>query len=228
MKFVAENSPKHESVISPTAVSSRPEVCAYSGCVRGKHESGRIKPYDAFYGIPYAEPPVGKLRLENPVPFKGWKGYWDATYPRDACYQRNYYLPEKPITGSEDCLYLNVYRPDTANTKKKLPVAVYIHGGAFTSFSSNPGTLGPEYFMDNGEVILVTLNYRLGLLGFLCSENEAVQGNFGLKDQQLALEWVAKNIESFGGDANAVTVIGLGVGGVSTQLHMMNSKSQGN
>ncbi|XP_059610839.1 juvenile hormone esterase-like [Phlebotomus argentipes] len=205
----------------------QPEVCANAGCIRGKYETGRIKPYEAFYGIPFAEPPVGKLRLENPVPYSGWKGYWDASYPRDDCYQRNYYLPGKPVSGSEDCLYLNVYRPNTWSSDKKLPVMVYIHGGSFASFSSHPRYFGPEYFMDNGEVILVTLNYRLGFLGFLCSEDGAVKGNFGLKDQQLALEWVAKNIASVGGDANAITLSGQSAGGASTQLHMLNSKSQG-
>ncbi|XP_055697378.1 juvenile hormone esterase-like [Phlebotomus papatasi] len=205
---------------------SQPEVCAECGCVRGKFESGRKKSYDAFYGIPYAEPPVGKLRFESPVPYSGWTGYWDASYPRDDCLQENLYLPGYPISGSEDCLFLNVYRPSSWNRKKKLPVLIWIHMGSFFAFSSNPALVGPEYLMDNGEVILVTMNYRLGILGFLCSGDEAVKGNFGLKDQQLALKWVATNIEYFGGDSSSITLAGHGAGGISTNLHMLNPKSQ--
>ncbi|XP_055700012.1 carboxylic ester hydrolase-like [Phlebotomus papatasi] len=204
---------------------SRPEVCVECGCVRGKFESGRRKSYDAFYGIPYAEPPVGKLRFENTVPHSGWSGYWDASYPRDDCLQKNFFL-NSSIFGSEDCLFLNVYRPYTWNRKNKLLVLVGIHGGSFIDFSSKPELFGPEYLMDNGEVILVTMNYRLGILGFLCSGDEAVKGNFGLKDQQMALQWVAKNIEYFGGDSSSVTLVGVSAGATSTHLHMMNSKSQ--
>ncbi|XP_055677764.1 juvenile hormone esterase-like [Lutzomyia longipalpis] len=182
-------------------------------------------PYEAFYGIPYAEPPVGKLRFENPVPYRGWKGYWDATYPRSACIQRNILIHTKPILGSEDCLYLNVYRPSQLKHVKNLPVMVWLHGGSLVSSSSSPDEVGPEYFMDNGEVILVTLNYRLGMFGFLCSGDGAVKGNFGLKDQQLALKWIAANIHDFGGDPHSVTLFGKGAGALSTHLHMMNPVS---
>ncbi|GAB0089996.1 hypothetical protein DMENIID0001_046270 [Sergentomyia squamirostris] len=203
-----------------------PEVCAKDGCVRGKYESGWKKPYEAFYGIPYAEPPIGKLRFENPLPYAGWSGYWDASYYRNDCYQKNYFLPGQPISGSEDCLHLNIYRPSNWNSKSKLSVLVYIHGGGYISFSSNPDILGPDYFMANGGVILVTLNYRLGLFGFMCSGDKAVKGNFGLKDQQLALQWVARNIEAFGGDSKSVTLAGESAGGASVNLHMLNPISQ--
>uniref|UniRef100_A0A1B0DG11 Carboxylesterase type B domain-containing protein n=1 Tax=Phlebotomus papatasi TaxID=29031 RepID=A0A1B0DG11_PHLPP len=188
--------------------SSQPEVCAKAGCVRGKFVSGLIKPYEAFYGIPYAEPPVGMLRFENPVPFSGWPGYWDASYTRDVCLQRDVFKPDLPILGSEDCLYLNVYRPLTWKKGKNLPVLVFIHGGAFTSWSGDPTLFGPDYFMGNGEIILVTLNYRLGIFGYLCSGDSSVKGNFAFKDQQLALQWIKTNIEFFGGDANSITVSG--------------------
>ncbi|XP_055683587.1 juvenile hormone esterase-like [Lutzomyia longipalpis] len=206
---------------------SSAEVCAKAGCIRGKVETGRIKPYEAFYGIPYAEPPVGKLRFESPVPYGGWSGYWDATYPRDYCIQKDYYGPPvTEITGSEDCLYLQVYRPIYRKKDTPLPVLVFIHPGAFLVYASTPPYFGPEYFMDNGEVIVVTFNYRLGLLGFLCSGDDAVKGNFGLKDQQLALKWIAANIEYFGGDPNSVTLLGHNVGSASANLHMMNPVSQ--
>ncbi|XP_055678829.1 juvenile hormone esterase-like [Lutzomyia longipalpis] len=203
-----------------------PEVCAKVGCFRGKFESGRVRPYEAFYGIPYAEPPLGDLRFEKPIPHRGWTGYWDATYARDACMQRNIFLFEQPILGSEDCLYLNVYRPNNWKKAKKLPVIVWIHGGATVAFSSDPEVIGPEYLMDNGEVILVTLNYRLGFFGFLCSGDEAVKGNFGVKDQQLAIKWVAANIEYFGGDPDSITLGGESSGAAATHLHMLNPVSR--
>ncbi|XP_055685328.1 juvenile hormone esterase-like [Lutzomyia longipalpis] len=215
------NSQNQSKDFSEKLTYSEPEVCAKAGCVRGKVESGRLKPYDAFYGIPYAEPPVGKLRFESPVPYAGWSGYWNATYPRDSCTQRSTNFP-----NSEDCLYLNIYRPIHRLKDKKLPVMVWIHGGSFISFSGSPDFFGPEYLMDNGEVIVVTLNYRLGIFGFLCSGDEAVKGNFGLKDQQLALQWVASNIESFGGDQNSITLAGHSSGAATVHLQMMNSNSQ--
>ncbi|GAB0088425.1 Carboxylesterase, type B [Sergentomyia squamirostris] len=212
-------------VFAIAAVPS-PEVCARDGCMRGKYESkkGR-KPYEAFYGIPYAEPPVGKLRFENPVPYSGWSGYWDASYYRNDCYQKNYFLPNSPLSGAEDCLYLNVYRPSNWRNKKKLAVIVWIHGGAWVSFSSDPNYFGPDYFMTNEAVILVTMNYRLGLFGFLSSGDGAVKGNFGLKDQQLAMEWVMRNIEAFGGDSNSITLAGESAGAASANLHMLNPQS---
>uniref|UniRef100_A0A240SXX7 Carboxylic ester hydrolase n=1 Tax=Lutzomyia longipalpis TaxID=7200 RepID=A0A240SXX7_LUTLO len=208
-------------------IQSQPKVCTDEvGCFQGKYERGLEKPYEAFYGIPYAESPVGKLRFEDPLPHSGWYGYWDASYPRSDCLQRNVYIASQPVVGSEDCLYLNVYRP-LLRTSEKLPVIVYIHGGGWFTFSSNPRQYGPEYFMDNGQVILVTLNYRLGILGFLCSGDEAVRGNFGLKDQQMALKWVASNIEAFGGNPDSITLVGQSAGAASTHFHMMNPESQG-
>ncbi|XP_055708215.1 juvenile hormone esterase-like [Phlebotomus papatasi] len=204
----------------------QPEVCAKAGCVRGKFVSGLIKPYEAFYGIPYAEPPVGMLRFENPVPFSGWSGYWDATYTRDVCLQRDVFKPDLPILGSEDCLYLNVYRPLTWKKGKNLPVLVFIPGGAFTSWSGDPTLFGPEYFMGNGEIILVTLNYRLGIFGFLSSGDGVVKGNFAFKDQQLALQWVKTNIKFFGGDKNSITVSGQSAGAAGTHLQLLSPKSQ--
>ncbi|GAB0099595.1 hypothetical protein DMENIID0001_154810 [Sergentomyia squamirostris] len=203
-----------------------PEVCAPAGCVRGVVKSGRLKAYEAFYGIPYAEPPIGELRFRNPVPYNGWSGIWDASYFRNDCMQKNYYMPGAPRSGSEDCLHLNIYRPIDWASKGRLPVFLWIHGGGYVAFSSSPEQFGPEYLMDNGEVIVVTFNYRLGLFGFMCSGDIAVQGNFGLKDQQVAMAWVAKNIEDFGGDSGSVTLAGQSAGGESVNLHMMAEKSQ--
>ncbi|XP_055685782.1 juvenile hormone esterase-like [Lutzomyia longipalpis] len=215
-----------EEFHSKSYVAPEPIVCVDAGCVRGRVVNGVRNTYEAFYGIPYAEPPVGKLRFKNPIPRGAWTKSWDATYPRSACLQKNYFNYRQPIVGSEDCLYLNVYRPSGKYLKKNLPVLIFIHGGGFLSFSSSPSELGPDYFMATNAVIVVTFNYRLGVFGFLCSGDEAIQGNFGLKDQQLALEWVAGNIGFFGGDENSITLAGQNAGAASVNLHMLNRKSQ--
>lgn len=108
-----------------------------------------------------------------------------------------------------------------------LPVLVYIHGGGFFSGSAGPLITGPEYFMDTGEVLLVTMAYRLGALGFLSTQDAAMPGNFGLKDQQLALRWVQRNIKAFGGDPRRVTLFGQSAGGVATHMHMLSARSAG-
>jgi len=104
---------------------------------------------------------------------------------------------------------------------------VHIHGGGFFAGSAGPTFMGPEYFMQNGKTIMVTMNYRLGVLGFLSTGDENSPGNFALKDQLLALKWVKRNIRHFGGDPNSVTLIGQSVGAASVQMHMMSPASQG-
>lgn len=104
---------------------------------------------------------------------------------------------------------------------------VFVHGGGF--FAGSPSGLihGPQYFMDNGEVILVIMAYRLGALGFLSTGDENSPGNFGLKDQTMALEWVKDNIREFGGNPNSVTIFGISAGGASAHMHMMSPLSEG-
>ncbi|KRT83239.1 hydrolase [Oryctes borbonicus] len=131
------------------------------------------------------------------------------------------------IQGQEDCLYLNVYTPEIL-TKTLRPVMVYIHGGGFVEGHGRYEMFGPEFLIPEG-VILVTLHYRLGLFGFLNFENTDVGafGNMGLKDQNMALRWVQKNIEKFGGDRNSVTIFGESAGGGSVHMHMLSPMSQG-
>lgn len=218
-----------------------PHVCVSNGCLNGIAENGLLRSYDAFYGIPFAQAPVGNLRfkvmiswsknsesvlkllrflIKNPVPSSQWSGTWDATLPRNECMQPG------SLTGSEDCLYLNVYRPKS-RTKKLLPVLVYIHGGAFYRFSADPSQVGPEYLMDDGHVILVTLQYRLGIFGFLSSGDQNCQGNFGLKDQNMALKWIKRNIRNFGGDSDSITLSGQSAGAVSVHYQIMSHRSNG-
>ncbi|XP_055621114.1 juvenile hormone esterase-like [Toxorhynchites rutilus septentrionalis] len=206
-----------------------PVVCIpNAGCIRGKSTPGMGNdPYDAFQGIPFAKPPLDKLRFSDPVPNDPWVGEYDATWERSACLQKTDLRVAAVVMGSEDCLYLNVFRPRINTTNgEKLAVMVYIHGGGFFSGSASTGVLGPEKFMKTKRVILVTIQYRLGVYGFLSTGDHAARGNFGMKDQVLALKWVNKNIDAFGGDSNLITIFGHSAGGASVQLHMLSPLSR--
>ncbi|KAG5887779.1 hypothetical protein JTB14_035126 [Gonioctena quinquepunctata] len=178
------------------------------------------KPYYSFRGIPYAKPPVGNLRFKEPVPQDPWPGIFFATSEGNICIQEN-------ARGSEDCLYINVYVPkNVSGTPKVLPVMVWIYGGYFMSGHSAYDLYGPDYFLSE-DVIFVSFNYRLGVFGFFCTGDEAAYGNWGLKDQVLALKWVQENIGFFGGDKNSVTIFGESAGAVSVS-HLIQSPSAAN
>lgn len=131
--------------------------------------------------------------------------------------------------GSEDCLYLNVYRPkgQSQQASSLLPVLVFIHGGSFQGGSTDPAIYGPEFFMAGRQIILVTIQYRLGVFGFLAAGHRSCKGNFGLKDQNLALHWIYENIGAFGGDSQAVTLMGQSSGAASVQYQMISHRSNG-
>ncbi|XP_065216351.1 juvenile hormone esterase-like [Planococcus citri] len=197
---------------------------AINGTV-GKSKNGRS--FYQFYSIPYAEPPVGELRLKPPVAPKPWSGVKDATKWPPKCIQTpvSFFSFGAPTKVQEDCLYLNVFVPnDLFKPSGKAAVMVWIHGGSFQFGSSED--YNPEYFMDK-DVILVTINYRLGALGFFGMNNDVISGNFGLKDQALALQWVKENIAAFGGDPDKVTLIGESAGAASVHLHMFSPLSKG-
>jgi para-nitrobenzyl esterase len=157
----------------------------------------------SFQGIPYAAPPVGPLRWRLPQPAAAWTGVRDATTPGSPCPQVS--------GGNEDCLFLNVHTP--RRTPKPLPVLVYLHGGGFVG--GDGASYDPTRLVTKGQVVVVTLNYRLGALGFL-AHPQLGERNFGLADQQAALRWVRRNIAAFGGDAGNVTLWGQSAGAVST------------
>ncbi|XP_065203589.1 carboxylic ester hydrolase-like [Planococcus citri] len=174
------------------------------GDIRGTTGLSRDgKRFNAFLGVPYAEPPIGDLRLENPKPAKSWNQTLDATSYPPICPQ----LDTTGFIGQEDCLYLNIYTPQTTNNHTKLPVWLFIYGGRRMFGHCLPYKYGPEYIMDK-RVIFVTLNYRIGPMGFLSTEDSAIPGNFGLKDQRIALQWIQENINAFGGDPTNVTLNG--------------------
>ncbi|XP_043518136.1 juvenile hormone esterase-like [Frieseomelitta varia] len=179
--------------------------------------------YLAFRGIPYAKPPLGPLRFKDPEPAEPWTDVRNASKYSDICVQKDMF--QHQLRGSEDCLYLNVYKPIT-HQAPRMSVMVWIHGGAFIEGSGDDEVYGPEYFMRK-DVVLVAINYRLGVLGFLNLEHEVATGNQGLKDQVMALKWVQENISSFDGDPNNVTIFGESAGGASVHYLTISPLSQG-
>ncbi len=182
-----------------------------------------------YLGIPYGKPPTGPLRFMPPQPAEGWSMPRDATAYGPSCLQATSGLGSVGMT-SEDCLSVNVFTPKTAPAQP-LPVMVFIYGGAFTSGSST--TYNGQPLSEKGPVVLVTLNYRLGALGFLAlpqldsERTGAPSGSDGIRDQQLALKWVHDNIATFNGDPANVTVFGESAGGTSTCIHIVSPGSQG-
>ncbi|XP_022832964.1 venom carboxylesterase-6-like [Spodoptera litura] len=200
------------------------EVAGYYMQTRGGRQIA------AFTAIPFAVPPVGDLRFKAPVPVEPWQDTLDATKESPVCVQRNPYTRQEEIVGQEDCLYLNIYTPITDNDvgekKKLLPVMVFLHGGGWMCGSGTTEMYGPQFLLDR-DVVFVATNYRLGPLGFLSTQDENCPGNNGLKDQQEALRFLQKTVESFGGDPNSVTIFGESAGGASVHYHMISESSAG-
>ncbi|XP_046753940.1 juvenile hormone esterase-like [Diprion similis] len=206
-----------------SASYGEPEVTILQGNLLGTTMTTRKnRSISAFLGIPYGQPPIGNLRFANPVEAIAWNGTRNATRDGSTCPQAL-----GGISGSEDCLYLNVYTPQLPmNTSTLLPVMVFIHGGAFIYGSSSSATFSPDYLLDS-DIVLALPNYRLGALGFLSTGNEVAAGNWGLKDQILALKWVQNNIEFFGGDPNQVTLFGQSAGSASVHLLSLSKATEG-
>jgi para-nitrobenzyl esterase len=190
-----------------------------SGIIRGVIAGDVI----SFKGIPYAEPPVGPLRWRAPRPEKPWRGVRAATQFGPSCVQ-----PDN-VPKSEDCLTLNVWRP-AASSPEPLSVMVWIHGGAL---AHGGASIYPADALSRQGIIVVSVNYRLGRLGFFAHPALAreapsdLRGNYGYMDQQAALQWVQRNIASFGGDPKAVTIFGESAGGGSVMVHLTSPLSRG-
>src|ERR1700760_1423170 len=200
-----------ETAASPgQAATSRLTPHTGDGVLRGT-SSGSM---DEFLGVPYAAPPVGALRWQPPAPAARWTGIRPATRFGANCAQPA--SPYGTASTAEDCLFLNVYAPRATSARTRLPVMVWLHGGAFDYGESND--FNPAPLVARG-VVVVTVNYRLGALGFLADSSltgkNAGSGDFGLLDQQAALRWVKANITAFGGDPRAVTLAGESAGGLS-------------
>lgn len=185
---------------------------------------------EQYIGIPYAEPPIGNLRFARPLLKRPWAPeILNAVHYGPACPQllwflRSYSFQDSFNNTSEDCLYLNVFVPENDHTSKRFPVMIWVHGGAYRYGS------GSEYdgrLLASQGIIVVTINYRLGVLGFLSTDDSASPGNYGLLDQKLAFEWVKNNIGAFGGNPYEVTIAGQSAGGGSVSLHMFSQLSKG-
>ncbi len=203
----------------------------------GKIEGVAFDTYVEYRRVPYAKPPVGELRWKAPVPAEPWEGVLDGTVYANRCmasqHRDDLYTPEfysNPMfdrSGSEDCLYLNIWAPKEAQGKR-LPVAFWIHGGAFAAGYATELEFGGQAYCERG-VILVSVEYRCNLFGFLAhrwlsQENpEHISGNYGILDQICALTWVYDNIDAFGGDPENITVFGQSAGAMSAQT-LVSSK----
>jgi len=193
-----------------------------NGAVRGLADGA----VDEFLGIPYAAPPVGALRWQPPQPAASWSGVRDATQFAPHCPQLP--SPFGQASTSEDCLYLNVFTPSHKQAGSHFPVMVWIHGGALVTGESND--YDPTALVEDG-VTVVTINYRLGALGFLAhpalADANGQSGDYGLMDQQAALRWVQRNIASFGGNPRNVTIFGESAGGLSTLSQVASPQAKG-
>ncbi|XP_038056683.1 acetylcholinesterase-like isoform X2 [Patiria miniata] len=226
------------AVFLPWLGNCDPVVNTTAGMIRGRHLTydGSDSTHDVYVykGIPYAEPPVGGLRFSAPAPKSPWNGTFNASTfgpscPQDVSGVATFYpdyvvqIPKEATVINEDCLTLNVYSPFNIS-KGSTPVMVWIHGG---SFETGQGSgYDASALAVRGRVVVVTINYRLNVFGFLSTNDENAPGNFGLLDQQLALKWVHENIAGFGGDPSRVTLFGQSAGGASAFLHLFANNSR--
>ena len=206
-------------------------VKTQQGKVQGKTiNEGKVK---AFLGLPYAAPPVGKLRWKAPEPPAKWKGVRDAGKFGAHCAQGRVFddMVFQDAGPSEDCLFLNVYAPADSSQKSKLPVMFWIHGGGYSGGASSEPRHNGDFLPLKG-VVLVTINYRLGVFGFLATtdlarEGNGVAGNYAMLDMVAALQWVKQNIKKFGGDPDNVTIFGESAGSFAVSTLMASPITKG-
>jgi para-nitrobenzyl esterase len=228
--------------VAGTGPTSDPIAQTDAGTLRGVSIGSTV----AFRGVPYARPPVGELRWAPPQAPAVWQGVRDATQPGSSCTQRTsgllpFFSPmaqaygsnfeQPPLQSSEDCLYLDVWVPQWP-VKQSLPVMVWLHGGSNTVGSGTQSTYDGVSLTQRG-VVLVTLNYRLGVMGFFSHPELTLEsphhssGNYGLLDQLAALAWVQRNIAQFGGDPSNVTLFGESAGAIDAGQLMVSPLSHG-
>ncbi len=190
------------------------------GWVSGR--PGKLPGTTAFLGIPYAKPPVGELRYRAPQPLESWEGIRDCSVFQPSCIQ-----PQRgdSFPVSEDCLYLNVYTP-ARSSEERLPVMFWIYGGGFNGGRADTPILDGEEINRRG-VVLVTINYRCGVMGFCALPGWEKTVNAGIMDQIAALQWVRENIAAFGGDPDSITIFGQSAGGVSVRMLLTSPLSHG-
>ncbi|XP_067386182.1 acetylcholinesterase-like [Emydura macquarii macquarii] len=200
-------------------------VLTTSGPIRGKRLQAGSGTVTAFLGVPYAEPPVGALRFQKPLPHQPWNRVLEATTFGKVCFQHLFsdfpdtetWTPKGP--QSEDCLFLNVWVPHP-RPREPAPVLVWIHGGGFMTGAASLDIYNGRFLAATENVIVASMNYRLGALGFL-SLPPAAPGNAGLWDQRLALRWLRDNAAAFGGDPDRLMLFGQSAGGASVGFHLL-------
>lgn len=196
------------------------------GLVNGRGVSVNNDTVYEFRKIPYAKPPIGNLRFSKPQAYGNWSSPLDATEFGPSCMQHLKSTRGLPnLNMSEDCLHLNIYVPRNWSNPFLMPVMVYIHGGGFqqgTGMRFNASLLSLQ-----GQVIVVTLNYRLNVFGFFTTRTPNTTGNYGLWDQRMAIEWVRENINSFGGNPDMITIFGESAGSISVGLHALFPGNKG-
>lgn len=206
--------------------------------VEVKTKSGRLKGFvqnvsntevNTFLSVPYGEPPIGKLRFRRTKPVKKWSGVRDATQIPPPCIQSEYTQKLFPVhilneNITEDCLFMNIWSPWKKSDKLK-SVMVLIHGGLFTIGSIGIDEYDGQMLSALGDVVVVTLQYRLGIFGFIDLDTESIPGNMGLFDQYTALKWIYDNIRYFGGDKESITLFGTSAGSISIGFHMFSPKA---
>jgi para-nitrobenzyl esterase len=199
----------------------------------GQIEGRRLDGVTSFKGVPFAAPPVGNLRWQTPQPVRPWSGIEKAGHFAPSCVQDSGFLAQHygaPATVSEDCLYLNVWTP-ARSAGEKLPVMVWIYGGAFSGGATSNPMLDGTHFAQRG-VVLVSITYRTGVLGFLAHpdlsrEQGGRSGNYGILDMIQGLEWVKANIASFGGDPAKVTLFGQSSGSQAVSMLVASPAAHG-
>ena len=210
--------------IQPRTVSVQTPVGEITGKIETITFDGKQYTVTEFLGIPYAEPPVGENRLKKPVPKAPFKVPFNALSYGATCLQRRSTHLTQVVTLAEDCLFLNIFVPGNVSVSaSKIPVMIWIHGGGFVhgTATAYPG----DNLSAFGQVIVVTVNYRLAHMGFLRTKEKFA--NFGLWDQHLAIKWVHENIEAFGGDVSNITIFGESAGSSSVvyQVLFPNNKN---
>lgn len=192
-----------------------------------KSKHGRS--FAAYTSIPFAKPPLGNLRFKKPEPMleNAWTGTRDGSQTIPVCFQMSPNPWLMKHLGQEDCLYLNVYVPQVDKVPKDgFPVMAWIHGGGFVAGDSTDMLYGPQSLMDK-DVILVKMNYRLGIMGFLSLGNDDFPGNIGLWDQVAGLKWIQKNIGAFNGNPGKVTIFGESAGAWCINYLLVSKHSKG-
>ncbi|XP_046549298.1 cholinesterase 1-like [Haliotis rubra] len=219
------------ALLSVLHMAKTQKVSTLNGPLLGQRLSVLGKSTDVFYGIPYAKPPVGDLRFKHPQPSESWgPEVRDARKPTPSCFQPEDALStdekhkQMPDDYSEDCLHLTVWVP--SDNGGNLAVMVWIYGGGFYSGSTRMPLYEGKYIAAENDIIVVSMNYRVGPLGFSYLGPDTIPGNMGLMDQRLALQWVKDNVANFGGDPTRVTIFGESAGGASVSHHLVSPLSR--